>query len=199
MTQRAVKTIRLRLIKLSSFFSVAGLKKANSTEWNSLTNTQPLHIQSATKRCTSSPDPLEKSKRKGFAINSQMFFRFGEWEKTLLMVPRCWGLWSASESTDMAFHYFHLWWDRKGEINHTCFILFMACVIDFKGHVKHHKNLIWLTLPWNATLLCCHFFLVKAVNWMQNSLYKLFEHKCVLEVCVHIHPIMIKIHPVYFF
>ncbi len=28
---------------------------------------------------------------------------------------------------------------------------------------------------------------------MQNSLYKLFEHKCVLEVCVHIHPIMIII------
>ncbi len=27
---------------------------------------------------------------------------------------------------------------------------------------------------------------------MQNSLYKLFEHKCVSEVCVHIHPIMIK-------
>ncbi len=34
---------------------------------------------------------------------------------------------------------------------------------------------------------------------MQNSLYKLFEHKCVLEVCVHIHPIMIKIHLVFFF
>ncbi len=34
---------------------------------------------------------------------------------------------------------------------------------------------------------------------MQNPLYKLFEHKCVLEVCVHIHPIMIKIHPVFFF
>ncbi len=33
---------------------------------------------------------------------------------------------------------------------------------------------------------------------MQNSLYKLFEHKCELEVCVHIHPIMIKIHPVFF-
>ncbi len=33
---------------------------------------------------------------------------------------------------------------------------------------------------------------------MQNSLYKLFEHKSVLEVCVHIHPIMIKIHPVFF-
>ncbi len=31
---------------------------------------------------------------------------------------------------------------------------------------------------------------------MQNSLYKLLEHKCVLEVCVLIHPIMIKIHPV---
>ncbi len=28
---------------------------------------------------------------------------------------------------------------------------------------------------------------------MLNSLFKLFEHKCVLEVCVHIHPIMIKI------
>ncbi len=34
---------------------------------------------------------------------------------------------------------------------------------------------------------------------MQNSLFKLFEHKCVLEVCVHIHPIMIKIHPVFFY
>ncbi len=34
---------------------------------------------------------------------------------------------------------------------------------------------------------------------MQNSLYKLFEHKCVLEVCVHIHPIMLKIHPVFLF
>ncbi len=34
---------------------------------------------------------------------------------------------------------------------------------------------------------------------MQNLLYKLFEHKCVLEVCVHIHPIMIQIHPVFFF
>ncbi len=33
---------------------------------------------------------------------------------------------------------------------------------------------------------------------MQNSLYKLFEHKCVLEVCVHIRPIMIHIHPVFF-
>ncbi len=33
---------------------------------------------------------------------------------------------------------------------------------------------------------------------IQNSLYKLFEHKCVLEVCVHIHPIMIQIHPVIF-
>ncbi len=34
---------------------------------------------------------------------------------------------------------------------------------------------------------------------MQNSLYKLFEHNCVLEVCTHIHPIMIKIHQVFFF
>ncbi len=34
---------------------------------------------------------------------------------------------------------------------------------------------------------------------MQNSLYMLFEHKCVLEVCAHIHPIKIKIHPVIFF
>ncbi len=40
---------------------------------------------------------------------------------------------------------------------------------------------------------------------MLNSLYKLFEHKCVLEVCVsyndknnNIHPIMIEIHPVFF-
>ncbi len=34
---------------------------------------------------------------------------------------------------------------------------------------------------------------------MQNSLFNLFEHKCVLEVCVHIHPIMLKIHSVFFF
>ncbi len=33
---------------------------------------------------------------------------------------------------------------------------------------------------------------------MLNLLFKLFEHKCVLEVCIHIHPIMIKIHPVFF-
>ncbi len=33
---------------------------------------------------------------------------------------------------------------------------------------------------------------------MQNSLYKLYEHKCVLEVCVHICPIMIKIQRVFF-
>ncbi len=29
--------------------------------------------------------------------------------------------------------------------------------------------------------------------------YKLFEHKCVLALCVHNHPIMIKIHPVFLF
>ncbi len=34
---------------------------------------------------------------------------------------------------------------------------------------------------------------------MQNSLYMLFEHKCALEICLHIHPIIIKIHPVFFF
>ncbi len=34
---------------------------------------------------------------------------------------------------------------------------------------------------------------------MPNSLYKLFEHKCVLEVCVHIHSVIIKIHIVFFF
>ncbi len=32
-----------------------------------------------------------------------------------------------------------------------------------------------------------------------NSLFKLFEYKCVLEVCVHIHPIIIKIHQCFFF
>lgn len=34
---------------------------------------------------------------------------------------------------------------------------------------------------------------------MQSSLYMLFEHKCLLEVCAHIHPIMLKIHPMFFF
>ncbi len=32
---------------------------------------------------------------------------------------------------------------------------------------------------------------------MQNSLYKLFEHKYVLEVSIH--PIMVQIQPVFFF
>ncbi len=32
-----------------------------------------------------------------------------------------------------------------------------------------------------------------------DAKFKLFEQKCVLEVCVHIHPIMIKVHPVFFF
>ncbi len=32
---------------------------------------------------------------------------------------------------------------------------------------------------------------LKGVIGYQNSLFKLFEHKCVLEVCVHIHPIII--------
>lgn len=126
MTQWAVKTIRLWFIKFIHFFSsVAGLQKANSSEWNSLANTQPLHIQSPTKRWTSGPSPLENSKRKGFAINSQMFFTFGELEETLLMVQWCcWGLWSASESTDMLFHYFHIWQERKADTQkHKCFIL----------------------------------------------------------------------------
>ncbi len=33
---------------------------------------------------------------------------------------------------------------------------------------------------------------------MTNVLYNLFEHKCVLKVCVHIHPIIIKFPPVFF-
>ncbi len=33
---------------------------------------------------------------------------------------------------------------------------------------------------------------------MQNLLFEMFEQKCVLEVCVHIYPIMIKIQPVGF-
>ncbi len=39
----------------------------------------------------------------------------------------------------------------------------------------------------------------KRGHWMLNSLSKLFEHKCELEVCVHIHLIMIKTHLVFFF
>ncbi len=33
---------------------------------------------------------------------------------------------------------------------------------------------------------------------MLVTLYELFEHKCVLEVCVHTHRIMMTIHPVFF-
>ncbi len=34
---------------------------------------------------------------------------------------------------------------------------------------------------------------------MQNALINLFEHEFVLEVYVHSHPIVIKIHSVFFF
>ncbi len=39
----------------------------------------------------------------------------------------------------------------------------------------------------------------KGVIGYKTHFYMLFEHKCVLAVCVHNHPIMIKIHPVVFF
>ncbi len=39
---------------------------------------------------------------------------------------------------------------------------------------------------------------LKGVFGCDMHFYKLFELKCVLAVCVHIHPIMIKIHPVFF-
>ncbi len=40
--------------------------------------------------------------------------------------------------------------------------------------------------------------LLKGVIGCKIHFYMLFEHKCVLAVCVHNHPIMIKIHPVFF-
>ncbi len=40
--------------------------------------------------------------------------------------------------------------------------------------------------------------LFKGVIGCKTQFYLLFEHKCVLAVCVHNHPIMIKIHPVFF-
>ncbi len=39
----------------------------------------------------------------------------------------------------------------------------------------------------------------KEVIGLKIHFYMLFEHKCLLAVCVHNHPIMIKIHPVVFF
>ncbi len=40
---------------------------------------------------------------------------------------------------------------------------------------------------------------IKGVIGCEIHFYMLFEHKCVLTVFVHIHPIMIKIQPVFFF
>ncbi len=55
-------------------------------------------------------------------------------------------------------------------------------------------------------MLYCDFKLVVYSNFiytghrMPNLLFELFEHKCVLEVCVQIHPIMIQVfYPVFFF
>ncbi len=50
-------------------------------------------------------------------------------------------------------------------------------------------------------LVKCHICTIgeSEIDVAEIDVYKLFEHKCVLEVCVHIHPIIIKIHPVDFF
>ncbi len=48
---------------------------------------------------------------------------------------------------------------------------------------------------------CCHIILglcVKGNLSCKIHFYMLFGHKCVLAVCVHNHPIMIKIHPLIF-
>ncbi len=57
----------------------------------------------------------------------------------------------------------------------------------------------WLKHFGTAIELRVHLLYHKGVIGCKIHFYKLFEHKCVLEVCVHIHPIMIKIHPVFFF
>ncbi len=45
-------------------------------------------------------------------------------------------------------------------------------------------------------LLYNHIFQLKGVIRYEMLFYMLFEHKCVLGVCVHNHPKMIKIHTV---
>jgi len=70
-----------------------------------------------------------------------MFFTFGELENTWYHGTE--GLWSASESTYMLFHYFHIWQDKKAEMHHKC----PSCVFDLKEQVKHPENLS-VTSPW---------------------------------------------------
>ncbi len=43
------------------------------------------------------------------------------------------------------------------------------------------------------------FLTLKGSSDAKFTFQVFFKHKCVLEVCVHIQPVMIKIHPVFFF
>ncbi len=75
----------------------------------------------------------------------------------------------------------------------------------------HHQSIfnfksLQLTKTSNEkSISCCRShqnpatYLLKRDHRMQNSLYKLFEHKCVLKLCIYIHPIMLKTISGFFF
>ncbi len=56
-----------------------------------------------------------------------------------------------------------------------------------------------LNIIYGLKLYFCVNNLFKGVIGCDMHFYKLFELKCVLTVCVHNHPIMIKIHTVFYF
>ncbi len=60
-----------------------------------------------------------------------------------------------------------------------------------RGYLLIHQN-VWLTKKY------CQVSSIKGVIGCKIHFYMLYEHKCVLAVFVHIHPLMIKIHPVLF-
>ncbi len=63
----------------------------------------------------------------------------------------------------------------------------------FKKHVKQFNQMCQLMSEINDIVVVLVTQHALKGHWLQNSHYKLFEHK-LLEVCVHIHPMMIIIH-----
>ncbi len=90
-----------------------------------------------------------------------------------------------------------LWYDRQDYMNkllvNICLGLHLK--MSFLPHNKWCFELWWkihLSGSSGGKLLWMYFKVNVFCHRMLNSFYMLFEHKCVLEVCVHIHPIIKK-------
>ncbi len=78
-------------------------------------------------------------------------------------------------------------------------LLWMVWIQSLTQHVEYINNGISSGQRQRLNHTGEFFFFFKGVIGCKIHFYMLFELKCVLAVCEHNHPIMIKIHPVFFF